>query len=480
MFWAVGAAFLGGAGAAPFLIPQFSWPLAWLAAGTTMGTLLARGRWERLLAWTVAAAAIGLLCASLRIISLPELPTEAVTVRGTVAETVSESPTVRLESVVVEGAAWRGRLEARVRLSPLPKVGDVLELTGRISRPAELPYGWRARGIVGRMSFPGAQRVGHRASPLSFFRASHERVNVVIREGLPDPEAGFLSGILLGDRARLSEELKEALNRTGTTHLIAVSGFNVAVVIAFIWLLRGWVPYRLLLALSGAAVLGFVLLVGLSSSVVRAAIMGSLVLVAKGLGRPAVAGRLLVLAAASMAAWNPWILVDDLGFQLSFAATAGIIWLEPLLTPWLGRYLPGKLAGLFGVTLAAQLATEPLIIASFGRLSLISILVNAVVIPLIPLAMLAGALMVGAGLVWTPLASLIAWLVWPLAHGILAMIGWGSRLPGVFEELPWPQWLTALSYGLLIGLVILWRQRLSIQRGKESDGAGSNGRSRAH
>jgi competence protein ComEC len=458
MFWALGGAFLGGVWVAPLFIDGFRPALAFLAAGFLLGALLLRSRSEKRLAMLVAAASLGLVCASLRMVPFPELPEELVVVRGTVSEVVAESPTVRLGEVTVDGAAWRGRLEARVRLSPAPRVGDRLELSGRLSRPEELPYGWRARGIVARMSFPEVRRVGFRPSPFSFFHASHKQINGVIRGSLPDPEAGFLSGILLGDRVALSDELKEALNRTGTTHLIAVSGFNVAIVIAFVWLLRGQVPYRVLLGLSGTVLIGFVLLVGPSSSVVRAALMGLLILMAKGLGRPAAAGRLLLLAAVLMAAWNPWVLRDDLGFLLSFSATAGIIWLEPLITPRLARFFPPALAGLLGATLAAQIATEPLIVASFGRLSLSAVLINALVIPLIPLAMLSGAAMVAVGLISTSLAQLAAWLVWPILHAALAAIEWGSRLP-VVEVGSWPGWFTAPLYVLLGGITVLWRRR---------------------
>lgn len=248
---------------------------------------------------------------------------------------------------------------------------------------------------------------------------------------LPEPEASFAGGLLIGKVAlapHATASLIAAMRRTGTLHLLAVSGFNVTIVVSAIELalaqICGPKPRALI---SFIALLIFIFLTGAESSVLRAGVMVFLTSAARLLGRPAHAFRVLILAALGMAAVTPSV-VDDLGFQLSVAATAGLVlWSGPMSHAL--RRLP-DVAGArtaLTTTLAAQVLTTPLILVRFGTVALVSPLANLVVLPVIPWAMAASA--VGAALGWIPVVGeVIGWFLWLPLTGVVrtleAMADW--------------------------------------------------------
>ena len=224
--------------------------------------------------------------------------------------------------------------------------------------------------------------------------------------------SSLAAGILLGVKGQMPYEFYQQLVSTGTLHIVAASGFNVMIVASVLMqvlsklLAKGW-------AIAGGVVgIGvYVLLSGASASVVRAGIMGSLTLMAYYFGRPAEARRLLWVTAGVMLLFDPLYLMD-IGFQLSFAATAGLLYLAPAMQklpqiPLLKEYLYP--------TLAASAATIPIILYHFGRVSWISPLVNMLVLPLVPLIMLLSALTLLGG-------QVVAWLAYVPLSWIVQMI----------------------------------------------------------
>ena len=249
----------------------------------------------------------------------------------------------------------------------------------------------RTAEVVGRTSGPTAIVAGAR----SVLLGSLNRV-------VPEPEAALGAGILLGVRASIAPEISEAFTRAGLTHVIAISGWNIAIVVAVIAALarplarrRGGRWTTAAVATSGVA--GYVVLVGASPSVVRAALMAGCMLVARMGGSRAHAASALGLAGLIMLAIAPAVLWD-IGFQLSLLATAGLIWfggpVERRLAGW-----PGWIREPVALTLAAQLTTLPVILVNFERLSLVSPIANVLVVPLVPLAMLFSAVASLAGVV---------------------------------------------------------------------------------
>ena len=243
----------------------------------------------------------------------------------------------------------------------------------------------------------------------------------------PEPEASLMAGILLGDDNGLPADLQQAYKNTGTAHIIAISGFNIAIIAGLFVILFS----RLLGPRRGAiaavtGILLYTLLVGASASVVRAAIMGGLAIFARQVGRRQNGLNTLAFTGGIMAAINPNVLWD-VGFQLSFAATLGLVLYAQPMQDWftglLGRRLSTdtahKIGGLVGefvlFTLAAQLTTLPIMAFHFGRISLIAVLANPFILPAQPAVMVLGGLALLLGFIYLPLGKVAGWIAWPFA-----------------------------------------------------------------
>lgn len=315
---------------------------------------------------------------------------------------------------------------------------------GAIGRP-------RTADVVGRTSGPAEIVAGARA---------------VLLRGLgrvvPEPEAALGAGILLGVRASIAPEISEAFTRAGLTHVIAISGWNIAIVVAVIAALARPLARRpggrwTTALIASSAVGGYVVLVGASPSVVRAALMAGCMLVARLGGSRAHAASALELAALLMLVIAPAVLWD-VGFQLSLLATAGLIWFGAPVERRLARW-PAWIREPVALTLAAQLTTLPVILVNFERLSLVAPIANVLVVPFVPVAMLFSAIAsvfgVLDGAVHLPaLGEALAWFTGGAAWLVLrAMIALGSAagslpLAAVDVSLPPPiaaAWLPMLG-----------------------------------
>ncbi len=227
----------------------------------------------------------------------------------------------------------------------------------------------------------------------------------------PEPHAALLAGILLGNESAIPADLAAAFQRTGTSHIIAISGFNIAILAGLVAALtRRLAGQRWSLWLTLGLIALYTLLVGASASVVRAALMGSLALLAQRLGRSAHGLGGLALAAWLMTLWNP-LTLWDVGFQLSAGATLGLVlYADPLeaafsrlaarwTSPSRAKRSAALAAELLLLTLAAQITTLPLLIYHFRQLSLIALLANLLVLPVQPAVMVSAGLALLVGLV---------------------------------------------------------------------------------
>lgn len=249
---------------------------------------------------------------------------------------------------------------------------------------------------------------------ISFKRRFERNIN----DSLSLPHSAFVNGILLGDRSEFPADLKQMFISSGVSHLVALSGYNVSVIVLFISFIFGYLFFsRKTLAFwaTVALVFLFVLTTGASASLVRAAVMGTSVLVARYFGRGTQAGRLLIFAAFVMVLINPKILVYDVGFQLSFLAMLGLIYISPLLVRKLKR-IPEfwKFKGSFIETLSAQAAVLPLLIFSFGQFSIVSPLTNTLILPFVPYTMLFGFVVGVAGFLSGALSQIFAFPLWTI------------------------------------------------------------------
>lgn len=252
-----------------------------------------------------------------------------------------------------------------------------------------------------------------------------------VDRALPNPEAPLLAGLLLGSRQDLPSELRNAFRLTGTSHIVAVSGFNVTIVVTMIAALVRMAPAPpwVRTSLTLVAIAGFVLLTGASASVVRAGIMGSLVVLARATGRLSDGLHALALSACAMVFVDPRTL-GSIGFELSVAATAGLFLLgEPLEKRLV--FVPEALGirSALASTLAAIALTQPIILLYFGQASLVAPLVNLVVLPLVPLAMLTGFFVAVLNGVVPALGPFVAWIAWAPLKLMVSLVNLGASIP---------------------------------------------------
>jgi competence protein ComEC len=273
-----------------------------------------------------------------------------------------------------------------------------------------------------------------------------------IHAQLPESSAALLAGLLLGERTALPSETDEAFRRAGVYHVLAVSGFNVALLASSVFasLALLGVPRRATALVAALVLVGFGLVVGGQPSVVRATVMGLLLLLSVLIERESQVMNALCLSALLLIAWRPTDLWDP-GFQLSFAATAGIVYLSAPLTAFLKeRRWPHWLATAVAVSLAAQLPVTPIMLAHFNQLSLIGVAANLLVVPLAGPATMLGMLALLVHLANEMAASLLFNALWLLLIALRLVVWAAAAVPGAMVHLPAPSgaaiiaWCTAL------------------------------------
>jgi competence protein ComEC len=275
----------------------------------------------------------------------------------------------------------------------------------------------------------------------------------VIAARLPERSAPLLAGLLLGERSALPPESDASFRRAGVYHILAVSGFNVALLAGAVFGALGLcgVPRRGAAAAAAVVLVGFALVVGGQPSVLRATVMGLLLLTALLLGRESQLPNALALAALALLLWRPGDLWEP-GFQLSFAATAGIVHLGPVVTAGLvARSAPTWLAAAVAVSLGAQAAVTPLMLAHFNQLSLIGVVANLLVVPLAAVATTLGMLALLVELASSTFATLLFHALWPVLLALRGGVSLAAALPAAMVHLPSPSTVTAVAwYGALL------------------------------
>ncbi len=363
-----------------------------------------------------------------------------------------------------------GLLLARVPPGGSWQYGDVVRLRGHLQTPPEnedFSYqDYLARqGILSYMPDAATTLLPFTAGNpiLRLVYAFKDQAVAHVYRIFPEPEASLLAGILLGDDNGLSVSLQQAYKNTGTAHIIAISGFNIAIIAGvFVFLFSRLLGRRRGAIAAVVGILLYTVLVGATASVVRAAIMGGLAILAGQLGRRQNGLNTLFVTAAIMAVINPNTLWD-VGFQLSFAATFGLVLYAQPLQDWFTRLLTRRLplataqnisaplsAAMF-FTLAAQLTTLPIMAYQFGRISLVSILANPFILPVQPAVMVLGGLAVILSFIYLPLGQVAAWVAWPFAAYTNRAVELFNRLPhGVIILGDFSFLFVVLFFGILV------------------------------
>ena len=341
-----------------------------------------------------------------------------------------------------------GQLLARVSTNASYTYGDRIRLQGHLETPPENEdFSYRDylanQGIYSYMAYPSSNLLQHgQGNPFySALYTFRQRAVDLVYSFYPDPEASLLAGILIGVQSGIPQDVQEAFRLTGTSHIIVISGFNITIIAGLFTLLFS----RLLGKGKGAfvaaiGIIFYTLLVGANAAVLRAATLGLFALLGLQLGRRQVGLNSLAIVAAIMAFATPRVLWD-VSFQLSFAATLGIMLYAEPFTNWFtnlaARFIPRDKANrlarpvgeYFLLTLAAQLTTLPLMVYYFKRISLTALIANPLILPAQPALMVLGGISVLTGIVFKPIGQLIAWAAWPFTAYTIRVVEWFASIP---------------------------------------------------
>lgn len=376
---------------------------------------------------------------------------------------------LRLEASEIKVAGeWRpvsGGVLVRAQRFASYSYGDLLQVRGRLETPPRLEgFDYRAYlarqgiGSVVRSSRIEVVESGHGNRLLQKIYSLRGRLARSLAASLPEPQSALAQGILLGLRGDIPKEVNDAFSRSGTTHLLAISGQNITIVVGIVVGLAAWGLGRqrpTYLILTGAVVWLYTFLVGGQPPVVRAAIMASLFLLAQYAGRPGSAPTALALAAAAMVGIDPSALWD-VSFQLSFLSMAGLVYLAPHLQS-LGQRarLPLPIAVSLAVSLGAILFTWPVIAYDFGRLSLVGLPATALAAPALPIIMSTSAAAAGLGLLAAPLGLAVGWVAWlPLSYLLAVAKGFAAAPSASLPVQSFPAIAVAGYYGLLVVFIV--------------------------
>jgi len=362
-----------------------------------------------------------------------------------------------------------------LRKYPAYEQGDIIHVIGMFEAK---PYNGVTAGTLFSLQ---EEKIGHEDAALLFqwMQKSRQAFDGHIDAVLPEPHASFMKGLLLGERASMPADLIQQFKQAGVSHIIALSGYNITLVGTFLvdMLLMLTVPFRATFWIAGSSIILFVLITGASASLVRAAIMGILILIAVREGRTYHMTNALIFAGAVMLGANPYLLRFDAGFQLSFLATLGLIYLTDPVNRGLAIFeynarllvygkrisrdkeyrIANGVKKIMSETIAAQVAVLPLLVYLFGGVSVIAPVSNLFVLAAVPYTMAFGFLTGMAGFIWQPISMLFGWGAWVLLAYELAIINFFSAMPFSFFSLSFAGTIfIVIIYGI-VGF-IWWRK----------------------
>lgn len=395
---------------------------------------------------------------------------EVHNLEGTIVRTEEAEKGIRLtlDDITVDGEVREDRVLVRTSLFTKNVVGERVSISCPIERPEpfdDFAYDryLAAKDIVATCS----------SRSLPFFIGTDERVWIrflaaidtlhrgaigVIDVVFPDPHAQLLAGLLLGDDA-FSDTWQERFLRTGTSHIVAASGSNVALVVSLILglLFAAGIHRRYATMFALVGIFVFVVLAGGESAVLRAGVMASLLVFARAIGRASSVRNVILFTVCVMLFCEPRILRDDVGFQLSVLSTIGLIfWAKPFAKKM--TFVPetfGLREG-FATTLAATLATLPVTLFGMGQISFVGPLANLLVLPLLPFAMASGAVATVVGMVWPLLGRMVAFPAWWMLDTVLMVLRELADLSFVYAKVSWVGVLWVVGVGGGVWGVVRW------------------------
>ena len=344
------------------------------------------------------------------------------------------------------------------------KYGDIINFYGKLQKPEnfvtntgkEFDYinYLKKDGILYVMSYPkieiSTRDNGSKIKSALFY--VKDKFLEKINESISSPENLLMGGLILGEKAPFSQDFTQKFVDTGTIHIVALSGYNVTIVAEWIMKVFVFLPRHLGIGIGIFTILLFIIMTGASSTAIRAGVMAILALIARATGRNYDVARALILAAVFMIILNPYVLVFDVSFQLSFLATIGVIFLAPKIEKyftWVTKRF--QLRDIVSVTVAAYIFVMPFILYKMGNLSLVALPANVLILPFIPFTMLLGFITGGLGLIWYIFAVPAGFLSFLFLHYELAIINFFASLPFASFAVPnFPLLITVAIYAYFI------------------------------
>ncbi len=337
--------------------------------------------------------------------------------------------------------------------------GDLIEIMGKLQKPENFltdqgkVFDYQnyllVRGIEAISYYPKIKIIAHGQGSIikaNLFTLKNNFLNN-LQQVIPEPAATLAGGLILGDKGGLGQKTEAEFRRAGLSHIIVLSGYNITIVAESVLKFFSWFSPTWSWLLGLGAIFLFVLMTGGEAAAVRAAMMGSIALIARYHGRTYDAGVALIFAGFLMVLWNPRLLVFDLGFQLSFLATLGLIYLSPIVEKIINKVIPTRLAKLaldsprtvlgsvfrgfqeiVYTTTGAQLAVYPWLLYRASNASLIGFISNLFVLPAVPLAMFFSFATGLAGFLSYYLSLLISYPTYFLLDYILLGAHWFGSL----------------------------------------------------
>lgn len=376
------------------------------------------------------------------------------------ADLTDSGVTYTINDIAIDSISRDNKMLVRAPISSTAIIGDRIQTACSIDQPQPFDGFAYDRFLAAKSIYatcspsaapfiidnPSANTI--RVQFWKFVGATHSFIDARTRAILPEPQATLLLGLLLGKNS-FSDTWKTMFQQTGTSHIVAASGYNVAVVaeLALLALISLGLYRKQAFPLVLLAIGFFIILAGAGAAVIRAGVMGVLALTARHIGRHTSPRNIIALTVAVMLIIEPRLLRDDVGFQLSVAATVGLILLTDRIAPFLKR-IPTT----FGVreslasTLAATISTLPITLISFGSLSVVAPLVNMLVLPFIPFAMAFGALGIIASSIIPSLGVYLALPAWTALVTMTGIIAAFAHLP--FSSIPIPP-----SFAIFISMI---------------------------
>jgi len=365
-----------------------------------------------------------------------------------------------------------------IRRYPEYKYGDRIKIIGKLEEPDETEdFSYKnylmKDGIYSVMAFPKTElleKEPYRGLSSIFFSGVLEfkqKLRESIRKNYSPPQSLILEGTVLGDNGVMSQDLKDKLNITGLRHIIAVSGTHViilsTIIMSLLLALGFWRGQAFYITIIFICL--YIVMTGLPASGVRAGIMGGLYLLSQKLGRQSVGPRVIILSCAIMLLINPLLLFYDIGFQLSFLAVMGLIYLEPFIKNFLKILtkiiLPAvgdkveNLLGMISATFAAQIFTLPIIVYNFGNISLVSPITNILVLPVVYWLMIFGFLSSFLGIISQFLGWIFALPSWLLLSYFLKITDFFSQ-EWCLKTIKSTHWIWLIIFYIILATIVYW------------------------